>query len=451
MVRFSFLLTLLISTVPGDLVVTSLESTGPGSLREAITNAEPNERITFDPSLSGGSIFLQGEEFLINKNLEIDGTGLERAITIDGESESRHFHIPAPDTHLTLRLLILQKGRSKTIPFADGSDGWDGANGGSILNNGILTLDRLLSRNNSIRSGSCDFNHHLGECTHPRGIHGKGGALYNSGTASISQCTFSQNHSIVNVGDATVNFSTLISTYISSEGTLSINGTASDSTISDIFQGNHNFIRTKNDPFDLMLGPLIYNGGPIPTFVAFPGSPLIDQGPTTTSIAYDQRGRARVVGVSSDIGATEYDSLLDGETRYQRWAIRSIPDGQDRSFNADHDRNGYSNGMEYALGADISSGISFEQVRPRAEIDPRTGLALLSGGREVQRDTELNFTIEVLDPDDGTWSIEASTAPGWDNHNNTDYFVITLTGNHFMLLSRRPHPRLFFRVSASVK
>ena len=76
----------------GNLVVSTLEdendgnfSAGDLSLREAIANAEAGATITFDPSLSGGTILLDGEELSIDKSLTIDAASAN-GITINGNS-----------------------------------------------------------------------------------------------------------------------------------------------------------------------------------------------------------------------------------------------------------------------------------------------------------------------------------------------------------------------------
>ena len=53
------------------------------------------------------------------------------------------------------------------------------------------------------------------------------------------------------------------------------------------------------------LGPLQNNGGPTPTMALLPGSPAIDAGTTTSTLATDQRGLTRVINGASDIGAFE--------------------------------------------------------------------------------------------------------------------------------------------------
>lgn len=64
---------------------------------------------------------------------------------------------------------------------------------------------------------------------------------------------------------------------------------------------------------DPMLLPLADNGGPTPTRAPAPGSPVVDAGNNSTSLAFDQRGSGfpRTVGSATDIGAVEYQPQQD--------------------------------------------------------------------------------------------------------------------------------------------
>ena len=51
------------------------------------------------------------------------------------------------------------------------------------------------------------------------------------------------------------------------------------------------------------------NGGPTQTHALLPGSPAIDHGSNVDGFAFDQRGRLRVIGAFTDIGAYEFDPI----------------------------------------------------------------------------------------------------------------------------------------------
>ena len=61
---------------------------------------------------------------------------------------------------------------------------------------------------------------------------------------------------------------------------------------------------------DPKLGPLADNGGPTLTLALLPGSPAIDAGNTSLAPVTDQRGFPRPVGLAADIGAFEYSPMV---------------------------------------------------------------------------------------------------------------------------------------------
>jgi hypothetical protein len=68
---------------------------------------------------------------------------------------------------------------------------------------------------------------------------------------------------------------------------------------------------------DPMILPLSNNGGSTPTFALLPGSPAIDAGDDSllgppANLTEDQRGQARKSGARVDIGAFEYNGILNG-------------------------------------------------------------------------------------------------------------------------------------------
>jgi hypothetical protein len=86
--------------------------------------------------------------------------------------------------------------------------------------------------------------------------------------------------------------------------------------VSITVSGSHNLINyigqtglTGTIDADPLLGPLHLNGGMTATHALLPGSPAIDAGNNTRNVGTDQRGDGfpRVLGVSPDIGAFEYD------------------------------------------------------------------------------------------------------------------------------------------------
>ena len=110
-------------------VVTSLATSGPGSLRQAIADACSGSVITFERALiprGGSAIFhLAGEELLLDKELTIRGQG-RHLIVINADCLSRVFHV-TPGTSVTLEGITCTDGSSSAM-------------GGCVLNKGRLTL-----------------------------------------------------------------------------------------------------------------------------------------------------------------------------------------------------------------------------------------------------------------------------------------------------------------------
>src|SRR5690348_3696697 len=71
------------------ITVTNTNDTGPGSLRQALANANNGDTINFAIS---GTITLTSGELLVSKNVTISGPGAA-TLTVDGNFTSRVFHI----------------------------------------------------------------------------------------------------------------------------------------------------------------------------------------------------------------------------------------------------------------------------------------------------------------------------------------------------------------------
>jgi predicted outer membrane repeat protein len=140
--------------IPSPLVVTNLNNSGAGSLRETVLNARPGDTIIFGLS---GTITL-ATPIVITQNVVIDGVG--QTVTISGGNTSRMF---TNNTGITLEInhLTLSGGNATAI------------SGGAILNNGgtLRVFNSTLSGNRASSSG----------------------AISSSGTLVVDNTTFSQN------------------------------------------------------------------------------------------------------------------------------------------------------------------------------------------------------------------------------------------------------------------
>src|SRR5262249_31149020 len=128
-------------TVPATFTVTNLDDAGTGSLRQAITHtnaAGGPDDITFDPSLTGGTITLAGALPTITDPLTVTGLG-QAALTVKGTTGIRVFRIDA--------------GVTATITDLTVTGGSVAGPGGGILNNGTLTLQRVTVSGNAATGG----------------------------------------------------------------------------------------------------------------------------------------------------------------------------------------------------------------------------------------------------------------------------------------------------------
>lgn len=103
----------------GDHIVQNTNDNGIGSLREIISDACPEDTVTFATSLLGDSITLTGPEIKIDRNLYLLGLHQDSLI-ISGEDNSRIFNV-LPNLYVGIEKMKLIRGKSPT-------------EGGAILN-----------------------------------------------------------------------------------------------------------------------------------------------------------------------------------------------------------------------------------------------------------------------------------------------------------------------------
>jgi len=163
------------------ITVTSDADSGAGTLREAITNAEANDTITFAGNVT--TVTLTNYGFTLNKNITIIGNEENNTVIT---SNSRHFTLEEmAGITLCLNNLTLKDGYAITC-------------GGAIFNRSAntLTLNNCVFVNN--RTGSA--------C----------GAVYNQGKLTINNCFFENNSTtngvgaVLNGGEMYINNSTFI-------------------------------------------------------------------------------------------------------------------------------------------------------------------------------------------------------------------------------------------------
>jgi hypothetical protein len=287
----------------------SIQNQISGALHDGQTDT-----IQFDPTKVTAPITLGGTQLELSlpsttATITIDGGAA--GVTVDGNKASRIFLVDS-GVHAALNDLTISNGKAATY------------GGGAIWNSGTLTVS------NCTLSGNSGYF---------------GGGIENDGTLTVSNSTLSGNSGtfgggIYNDVTLTVSNSTLSGNtgggaggIFDSQGTLTMNNTiVANSNGKNIFNwlgkgtitGSHNLIGdgsggsglTNTITGDPKLGPLASNGGPTQTMALLSGSPAIDAGDSSlipndpnTGKPYttDQRGAGftRIVGSKVDIGAFE--------------------------------------------------------------------------------------------------------------------------------------------------
>ncbi len=144
---------------PTDLVVTNLNDSGEGSLRNALGQIAEGGTITFDPALAGGTIGLSSGQLVVNRSVEIDASDAP-GVVVSGNNASRVFQIAATATVSMIDLEI--------------ADGAAAPQGGGVLNLGTLSLERVVVRNNTENSAG------------PANFEFGGGGIYNGAGATLN-------------------------------------------------------------------------------------------------------------------------------------------------------------------------------------------------------------------------------------------------------------------------
>ncbi len=149
------------------------------SLREAILYSDSGDTITFDSSLSGGTITLELGQLIIEKDLTIKGLGANN-LTIDANNNSRVFkiddgikdsnYVDVKDSiiNVTLDGITITGGSTKDYP----PDYYNKLGGGIYNKENLVITNSIIAKNAS---------------------QGSGGGIYNQGTIKINSSTIADN------------------------------------------------------------------------------------------------------------------------------------------------------------------------------------------------------------------------------------------------------------------
>ena len=348
--------------------VTNLNDNGPGSLRQAILNANTtagDDTVNFQNGLSG-TITLSSGVLSITSNVLIDGPGAG-ALAISGKRTSRVFLVDQGAV-ATIEALTVKEGRPAT-----------GDGGGIFVYGGTLTVDRCVISNNFATNGggignqggaltitnSTVFGNSAYSLAGGVGsgdggvltiinstLYGnyagwRGGGIYNfpSNSLNVYNSTLTGNQAddcgggigsdhIVTIANSLVSGNTALYTTDQKNREICNLG----SSIAFASQGHNLFgengqsgvsnavlhpsDRIPSGSANTVIIPMTDNGGPTPTLLPAPGGPAINAGDNAlipAGMITDQRGTGfpRIVNETVDIGAAEVQppaSVLAGLT-----------------------------------------------------------------------------------------------------------------------------------------
>ena len=315
--------------VPPPIMVTNLDDSGAGSLRQAIADATCGQTLRFAEGLSGRLRLTSGELTVAKPIAVVGPRSTVPGVNLNGGA-TRILHVVTGGA-LTLSDLTLAGGNSGSAP----------GGGAFVETGGALNLNRTTWYLNTASNagGAIALNGLLNatDCTFFSNSANAGGAIYNyGGGATILNCTITQNSAssagggiddYPGSGAATQIGSTVVAQNTAPAGR-DVNGAFStsgfnligvyDANASGFANGvNADQTGTPGTPVNPMLDALGDNGAATPTMALLAGSPAIDKGKSFSAL-YDQRGALRRYddpavanasgGDGADIGAYEVGS-----------------------------------------------------------------------------------------------------------------------------------------------
>ena len=303
-------------------------------MREAIAVAISGDTIAIP---AGTYTLTLGSQLTIDKSLTVGGAGSEGTVIQSATEPGVAFH----------RVFVIESGATVTISGLTIRHGRVTGFGGGIHNSGTLTLTNSTVSDNIARdpfggNGGGIFNRSATLALTNSTFSGntatlQGGGIFSNGTLTITNSTFSGNSAssgggIASFGTAKLTNSTVSGNSAEHEGggiynngiveivnTIVAGNTApTQPNCNVITSQGHNLLGDLAGCFrnldsrdfinvDPMLGPLQDNGGPTFTHALLSGSPATDAGDDSQAPEADQRGVSRPQGLTSDIGAYEFE------------------------------------------------------------------------------------------------------------------------------------------------
>jgi hypothetical protein len=324
---------LTISAHATTIIVSNTNDNGPGSLRQALVEA--NDGDTIDATGVSGTITLTSGQLLVDKSVTINGAGAE-VLALDGNAISRVFEIVGGAKTVSISGVTIRNGQggngggienadTVTLTIINSTLSGNAAGlGGGVFNSGTLTIINSTFSNNMASQGGGIYNPGSGMLTITNSTFSgnaapvAGGTSFNVGTLQIANTTLSDNSSplgggVFNIGTLQIG-NTILNAGASGANIANNGGTVTSHGYNLSSDDGGGFLTGPGDQINTnpRLGPLQDNGGPTFTHELLPGSPAIDAGDPnfTPPPFFDQRGQGfpRVVNARIDKGSFEVQS-----------------------------------------------------------------------------------------------------------------------------------------------
>lgn len=367
-------------------VTSCADDGGPGTLRSVVATAVSGDTVDMT-QLSCSTITLtSGTISILVNDLTLQGPGAN-ALTLDGGGVDRVIgHGVGAGSNLTINDISISNGHTEAVRAqggcvlsfgnvsltratisncsVDGGSSKYAAAGGGLMANGDLTLtdsslvDNTVSaiggtyaasygslgggayvRGNALIIDSTISGNSVQAPTGTNGYRAYGGGIVAMQSLVVYNSTIAFNTADQRGGGvfrfaSSADYGTDLQSTIVADNTVAYQGySAADFGGYGTISGANNLIGTSDltVPGDTLtadpqLQPLADNGGSTLTHALSPGSPAIDAGNNSATLAFDQRGDGypRVSGLAADIGAFEYQQVFAAPTLTKTFAPDEI-------------------------------------------------------------------------------------------------------------------------------
>ena len=286
-----------------DVLVSNTNDDGPGSLRQAMEDAEPGSTIGFEPSLGGSTITLL-TTLGIGKDMVIEGP--PNGITLRSAGVNRVITVFTGHPTVTLRNLTITGGR-----VTNGGAGGIYNIGDMVLENVLVTDNRvegISSQGGGINSSSGSSLTLVNSTVTGNYAEDLGGGIFAQGALTLTNSTIAGNGGggLFVIGTAPILRNTIVAANSGGNCDIQDPVIASGRNLSDDDSCGDTEAWIVVPVNDHGLTSLADNGGPTRTHALLASSPAVDAA-TECTVTVDQRYVSRPQGAACDIGAFEFD------------------------------------------------------------------------------------------------------------------------------------------------